>query len=236
MTLATVDFPDWGRTVARATRLLSKEDNVDCGVAQTRGPFFVGDTPFTGVRFQCDTGGGNIELEYFLDEAMTVKLSDVNVNLDTGVEWDQSVPVYGPWMRFTATELVADFVIDWTLWMTDADGAPQRNSTERNRLIVTSASGAAIGAGATVTLLADRVYMGEAHWHVSVDATPWDAVLRTQGPGIAFRLIDRTESAERVFTKRVFLTGQRSAIVVHNGSAGAATYWATLFHKPLQGG
>lgn len=236
MTVVTADFPDWGRTVARSTRLLSKEDNVDCGVTQVRGPFFVGDMPYIGIYFRNDTGGGDIELEFFLDKAMTVKLSDVRVNLDTGVEWDQSVPVYGPWMQFSAAEVSPDFVIDWILWMTDADGSPQRTSSERNRLISTAVAGQAIAAGATTVLTANRVYIGEAHWHVSADATPWDALLRTQGPGIAQRLIDRTESVERVFSKRVFLTGQRSAIAMHNGSGAVATFWATLFHKPLQGG
>lgn len=226
----THGFPDWARQTPAVDVIYERIDVPDIDALTSYGPYFVGATPHVGVLFGATTNNFDASFSFFADEALTLSLADVHLEIRQGQTAPQVIPAYGPWLRVNVVPSAANGSFFMRLWATPVPGRPMRDSARDNMLVSQTATN--IGAGATSTFSPSRVWPGPAVWSVDTAAATWTAVLSTISPSGTVRLIDAMRNGASPTSRGVYLPNASLQLAVTNTTGAAATFNVGLSAVP----
>lgn len=224
-------FPDWNRSVAASDIQIFNNLALNLtGLTQT-DVFFVGHMPYMYIRAN-STSSVNVGVSWFADKAATISLFGDVITTTTGGEAIQSVPVRGPYVRFTLERGAYPGTIGFQALMTPVPFNAYSGTDGENTLI--SVDGTNVGAGVTSNFNATNTRGGWAYWHAHLETA---AAFRIRLQAIDFtgvaHLIDIVPASVNQEGKMLFIPALPMRMQVFNADAVARTFFGTLVHHPF---
>lgn len=183
-----------------------------------------------GVRLFALTGGGELVLDWFADQALTQFVTTDTLNMLGGDTFDQSVVVKGAFLRVTATPVPAsNWTLTLVLYETTRSVIPQ--TTSRANVLIRQL-GTAVGASTFVEVESGRVWPGEVYWLAGSALATWSAELRHVDHLGGVRTIDVIRSTDAVQNHNLYLAAEHSRIRFTNSTAVAGTFDTFLIARP----
>lgn len=92
-------YPDFGRFIAGADKLLAQEAATGMTVGVTYGEYFCGDIPFIRIHFRDFTVAMDVVISFYEDEATTILLGQEYFTTQVPDIFDQTIPALGPFVK-----------------------------------------------------------------------------------------------------------------------------------------
>lgn len=216
-------YPDFGRFVAQADKLLLDTGTVASNVVVTYNLGFVGDVDALGYFIRATTQGQSFEFAFYEDAAGVNKFTGHTIAVVAPLTSDRFIPVLGPFCRLIVTPAAAGGSHAAKVWTGPRGGIASDTLSGTNILITATAVNVAAAGNSTQDAV--RVWPGEAHWTVSSLAATWRAELRMLLASGAFTVVDSMQgTAAGTQHHRVFLPNRAARVFYTNTSAAAANF------------
>lgn len=214
-------YPDFGRYVAGADKLIADLVVPDIDAVTVYGPYFIGDVSFVRVFFDATTNHFTNEVAFYEDAAMTVPLGGESWSQRQGDQWNQAIPTLGPYMVLSVTPSGVNSVFDARIHTAHALWRP---STDGGRVFLPFNNAAAVHPAGITNLEAGEVIAGPAvfHGHCATANTRMNLQGVTAG-GTVFHLT-RIDNIDGIVSRPLFLPPMHLRLVIDNGSGAAATF------------
>lgn len=225
-------YPDWGRFEASADKLLAFDQQLDVDAGTSYPRFFVGDVPYVSVWLNAITNHFAFTLRFLDAQTGGNFLAQQVCSVRDGSEFDATIPVSGPWLELTATPSAANSAFQYALATARTPHIGMRSGYNDPVLVSFNAT---VGAGASLTTEAVRVYAGEAHWFAETALATWTARLETFDFAGASIILDEFRGITAGHEGRqVFIPPVNMRIVVTNQTGGAGSFRGALVHRPVE--
>jgi hypothetical protein len=228
-----IDRPDYGGQASVAGALLVNNSGKALAAPDVIGPFPTTLSPYLGLYTYGDVSNSYVVFDFYSDEALTVHLVGITFSLRANKWVQQSIPVGGPWCKITVTPFGATSTYTLRVWFIPTPFFPLNLFSNENVLITQSS--VAVAAGATLTVVSDRIYAGPAFWFCLLEnGISFRAELRTIDNFGTTTMIDYTTHAQRLNVGPVYLPTEVAEITVTNfEGATPRNCWMALVAKPL---
>jgi hypothetical protein len=228
-------YPDWGRYVSRADKLLLSTGTVASDVPVDYDLSFVGDVEAIGIFLNATTQGQTFQFKWNEQPGGVGQFTSTQFELVAGVTADRFIPVLGPYCTVRVTPAAAGGSHSLSAW-TGPRGAIAMDALASRNVLINATAVNVLAAGVD-TRNASRVWPGEAFWTVSSLAATWRAVLNMRTAAGAVTTIDSMQgTAAGTLSHQVFLPLRAMQVVYTNTSAGAANYDTYLVGRSIESG
>lgn len=216
-------YPDYGRYSARADLLLINQQNVAVNVDTVYNIGFVGGIEALGVVANSNGTGALWHFDYYSDAAGTLLLSRTSVETGSNRPFEKSLPTYGPFLRITLSPNAAGSTYTLVVWSTTRSAISNNGQPQRSILIAQTTVN--IGAGATSTFTASRVWPGSATWSVTGQTTGFRATIsHLSRAAVATVMGSMQTGALGTIQHQLFLPARVIEVAITNTAAGAANF------------
>lgn len=218
-------YPDFGRFIAGADKLLAQESSVDIDASTTYGPYFVGDIPYVRFHFSDFVFAFDVVIVFYEDEAGLVTLGTEYFTTNALDVFDQAFPALGPFMKVFVIPFQPNSSFGYTITAAHSLWHPSHATF----LSWLPFSGADINYAVGTTNLDGRyVTPGPAvfHGHCSTALTRMD-LQAIDAAGVPHHLC-RILNANGLVAFPVQLPAAHLRLVITNGSAGVAPFTYSL--------
>lgn len=232
-TPAPVGTPDWLRTYAAARVVLVNDAGIQANPSVVHGPLAVANMGYLGIFLMAQSSAGILlVIEWFIDSAMTIRITVDQVDASVSADFDQSIPVKGPYCRITAfAEPVAPVTYTLIVYESSEPFISQRSETDN---ILLAGNNNSVPANGAATLTPSRVWAGPASFQgYSDNATTWNIDLEyvtTSGTTQSFLHLNQ---ALPVQVHQIFLPTAPVKVAIRNFDASARNFIVNLLAQPL---
>lgn len=226
-TPVSAGYPDFARMESEAQVLELNDTNVTNTGIKFYPVRYVGSAKALFCWAQTFTVSAQIAIRFFADSAGLVLLDSIGIDISVGVTARQAVPILGPYMD-VYIQPNGGGANNYTLQLWRTPFLATSNNGNANPATFSSYQ-LNINAGATITLTAGEVYMGNAWWNGAMSGGAWDMEIQSVGFDGTITILDRIDSAAASgLLHQLFLPAMTIQAVIHNTSAGAQLYRLTM--------
>lgn len=223
-------YPDFGRYVATADKELLNLNVADIDAQTNYGPVFVGDVPWLGIFFLSSGGAFTVQMRYGTQPNGTGILTTQSFTVESAGIALLSFPVGGPYLTLRVTPQAINGVFNAQVY-TQHSPAPTDNSDTSSNIVLSSVA-TAVGAGATVTVTASRVFPGPAVWNVFTTLATWEAHVRSHTAGGSQTRLDTVNQAVAQPSRMLYLPYEFVRVAFTNNTGAAGTFNTTIVTSP----
>lgn len=225
------DFPDYARHLA-SSDVVVVNHNSELIAGDTVDPIkFVGHYQYVHVEGINGATGVKTILTWFADKDGLVLINIDSVDALAGVPYSVVFPVRGPFLQVTTMLAAYPNTFTTLITMMSQPATPFGGIFGDNSLI-NQLNGGPLGGGANVTLTANSVRGGEAHYEADLLlATTFVIYLYAVDFQGVQTPLSSVYSATRATPRQLYLPAQTIKVVVINQDAGAHDYRVLLSHK-----
>ncbi|HEU5219176.1 MAG TPA: hypothetical protein VFU23_10985 [Gemmatimonadales bacterium] len=171
MTQFSLDYPDYVRVFASTRDLLYVKLSSNIAAPEQSGVIACGNLPYIGFKLLGQLNAVSINIEWFFDSAGTQLSTNDVIDIRQGVTFDQTIPVKGVYVRFTATPFGG---ANSTYTLAVFGSATPYTSNETNRFVLLDQENPrSIAPGVTGPVALTRMYAGLASWTHFSTALDW---------------------------------------------------------------
>jgi hypothetical protein len=223
--------PDWSEPAVATDVVFQPRVAVANDAGTIYGPFFVGFSPFVGVRIDAaGVGAGSFTFGFYADAGLTSILDAHEIGIQNNGRLSASLRSLGPWMIVTTLPSAATMSFTWALFSADREFVAQPSATAN---VLVSQVATPIGVGATVTTTPSRIWPGMAFVMSKIAAGTHEVFLRSITPaGALVTIFHGAYVAGLGARDLVPLTGHQVRMDVFNTSGGATNFDAYLVGVP----
>lgn len=227
-------YPDFGRYIATADKLISQVTGNVIDAVTTHGRFFVGDVSYLVIFMTTSINHAQWRIRFWDSATGGNLLAGHTFSIRATGNFDGSVSVLGPWVEIQVTPSAVD--TEYTYIMSTAH-RPVFNNVNSATDPVLLAANSNIGAGASLTVTATRIWPGEAHWFTESAVATWTSRVETiDYLGTAIIIDEMRKVAAGDDGRRIFLPPCNIQMVVTNQSGGAGTFRFAVVARPIEPG
>lgn len=219
-------YPDFGRYRASADKVYFDATVADIDGATDYGPFFVGDVDYLSLFFSPTTNHFLVTLGFYDAPSGGANTGLFAFSARNTCTVDQVVPVRGPYVIMTVQPNAVNGAFSALLASCPLHHSGGQAAGAGSLLI--SRTVAAIGAGATVTTLAQATRQAPAVWSVSSPAATWVARLESITFQGVVTVLDRITQLSNEDARPIYLPHTTVQISVDNTTGVASTFSAYL--------
>lgn len=215
----TRGYPDYSGFLLRANRLLNTETGTVLNASTTRGRFFVGDSPYHGIRFVADTNHFEATCSFYDQQTGGTELTAQTYSIRQGSTLDLNAPVGGPWLQVDVEPAPTPATFDMTLWTASSPGRFAR--ADWSDCILFHREAQLVNAGATLTIDSTRIWPGSVVWSIATGIATWAASLRHLDWAGTNYLLDSMDNTGGIRQQRQMLIGPANLRLVFQNTSGA---------------
>jgi len=223
-------YPDWVRQVATSDKLLDAQTRAAFTGPETFGPYFVGDVEWIQIIFTASVNNFRARFSFVDDAIASNLMSQQDVVFRSVATSSISLPVRGPYLLIETVTDAAGAGFNFILSTGKTGGLMVNAQSTENVLI--STIGTAVGAGATVQLLATRTHPGPAVWSIFTALATWNAMLNTLDHTGGLTRLDTIDNTNAKAERRTYLPYQPGRITFTNTTGAGGTVNAVLLAAP----
>jgi hypothetical protein len=229
---APVGFPDWQRTFAAARNVL-----VNIGPRAIVAPDVTGPIPTVNMKsilidLNTSVNNASLLIEWFIDKAATVSLTQDVIDVRTNIFFEQTVAVKGPFARFTVEPMPGATCTYFLLVSESADNNISQVDADHNILIQTEE--VSIAAGATRTDRPIHVMAAPASFFAfSLDAASWECLLSIERADNSTSLFAYASNKTTPLPQSIYLPACPFRVDTTNHDGAARTFIIAVLAKPL---
>lgn len=214
-------YPDFGRFIAGADKLLTVLNDNAMNAPQNYGPFFIGDLPYVRFRFRAFVNNFDVTVNFYEDEAFTTLLGTEAWSANTLDVFDQALPALGPFMQITVSPTAAGSSFNLRVAAAHSLWRPN-NAGYRSALPF---DGVAVNHPVGITNLeAPYVVPGPGVFHGECTVANCRMDLQAiDSLGVVHRLL-RIRDLEGLVTRQFFAPAMHLRLSIDNASGGVAPF------------
>lgn len=221
-------YPDFGRFIAGADKLVTSVTDNNLAAPANYGPFFVGDIPFVRFYFRAFIRNFDVVYNFYEDEAQTILLGTESFVVRVLGFYDQATPALGPFVTITVSPSAAGGSFDMRVVAAHTQWRPG----DASPLTSVPFSGSAVAYPAGITDLDDPyVVPGPAVFFAECLTANTQIDLRAVNSAGTSTFLARIANPDGRVAMPVFLPRMPLRLRIDNNSGGGANFTYSVMRQ-----